>query len=106
MLGSVASHDRMCKHVLFTCGEAKVPPACTCRESQLITNLLGSVDDSCVVAKLQRADYSGGQREQEVTCYLLFLQRGRGGRRRGEEEEGRKQTADEIKGGVKGKETK
>lgn len=36
-------------------------------------NLLWSVDDSCVVAKLQRSDDSSGQREQQVACYLLVL---------------------------------
>lgn len=38
-----------------------------------MTDLLRSVDDSRVVAELQRADDGGAQREQEVTCHLLFL---------------------------------
>lgn len=42
--------------------------------TQIKPNLLWSIDDSCVVTKLQRADNSGGQREQEITCYLLFLE--------------------------------
>lgn len=36
-------------------------------------NLLRGVDDSCVVAKLQRSDDGGGQREQQVAGYLLAL---------------------------------
>lgn len=39
----------------------------------LMTDLLRSVDDSRVVTELQRADDGGAQREQEVTCHLLFL---------------------------------
>lgn len=39
-------------------------------------NLLWSVDDSCVVAKLQRSNDSSGQGEQQVACYLLVLLRG------------------------------
>lgn len=39
----------------------------------MMTNLLRSVDDSRVVTELQRADDGGAQREQEVTCHLLFL---------------------------------
>lgn len=38
-----------------------------------MTDLLRSVDDSRVVTELQRADDGGAQREQEVTCHLLFL---------------------------------
>lgn len=39
----------------------------------MMTDLLRSVDDSRVVTELQRADDGGAQREQEVTCHLLFL---------------------------------
>lgn len=38
-------------------------------------NLLWSIDDSCVVAELQRSNDSSGQREQQVACYLLVLLR-------------------------------
>lgn len=57
----------------------------------IFTNHLWSIDDSCVVTKLQRADDGGGEGEQEITCDLLVLEGerrgmkgGRGeGRRRG-----------------------
>lgn len=41
--------------------------------SNVGAHLLRSVDDSCVVAKLQRSDDSSGQREQQVACHLLVL---------------------------------
>lgn len=68
--------------------------------SQLITNLLWSIDDSCVVTKLQRADDSGGQGEEEITCYLLFLQwdkKGKNSRRKCQGEEKDKKKKGEIK---------
>lgn len=51
--------------------------------SQILTDLLGSIDDSGVVAKLQRADDGGAQREQQVAGDLLLLQGERVERTRG-----------------------
>lgn len=63
-------------YLVLTSGEVKVEHVCSLQMQgryRLITNLLWSVDDSRVVTKLQRADDGGGQREQEITCHLLFL---------------------------------
>lgn len=51
--------------------------------SQILTDLLGSIDDSGVVAKLQRADDGCAQREQQVAGDLLLLQGESVGRTRG-----------------------
>lgn len=40
----------------------------------MLTDLLGSIDDSGVIPELQRADDSGAQREQKVARDLLLLQ--------------------------------
>lgn len=47
-----------------------------------VTDLLRSIDDSGVVAKLQRADDGGAQREEQVAGDLLLLLREEGTRRR------------------------
>lgn len=61
-----------------------------------MTDLLRSVDDSRVVTELQRADDGGAQREQEVTCHLLFLLR-EGRRRRMEKQKQKMEMSVEIK---------
>lgn len=64
----------------------------------LMTDLLRSVDDSRVVTELQRADDGGAQREQEVTCHLLFLLLERR-RRRMEKQKQKMEMSAETKGG-------
>lgn len=63
----------------------------------LMTDLLRSVDDSRVVTELQRADDGGAQREQEVTCHLLFLLLEIRRRRRMEKQKQKMEMSVEIK---------
>lgn len=64
-----------------------------------MTDLLRSVDDSRVVTELQRADDGGAQREQEVTCHLLFLLLEIRRRRRMEKQKQKMEMSVETKGG-------
>lgn len=65
----------------------------------LMTDLLRSVDDSRVVTELQRADDGGAQREQEVTCHLLFLLLEIRRRRRMEKQKQKMEMSADTKGG-------